>query len=90
MTDTNTLRTRAATAYAMAIAATHADSNSSAKLCLSDARACYDLDDMANAYNRSVDSLAHSVGRSHADYLDVSELRSEVAAIVALSHSSQT
>ena len=70
---TDQIKTQIATAYAMAIAAKHAtDSNST--LCLTDAQACYDRGDMKHAYNRSVASLAHSVGRRHADYLEVAAM----------------
>ena len=42
---------------------------SSARLCLADAVACYDAGDLAGATRRATKSLAYSVGLGHGDYI---------------------
>lgn len=63
------LKTQVAVAYVMAQAAKHAN-NGSAQLCVSDAKSCYDRGDMRHAYRRALDSMEHSIGIGHADYLE--------------------
>ena len=41
----------------------------SAKLCLSDARACLSIGDAEGAYRRAMDSLSYSIGILHPVYI---------------------
>tara|TARA_Y100000034_G_scaffold83558_1_gene100018 strand:+ start:173 stop:439 length:267 start_codon:yes stop_codon:yes gene_type:complete len=79
MTNANetSLRTRAAVAYVVALAAMHAArcDNDSAEVALADARSCYDRDDLRHAYFRACTSLAHSVGIFHAAYTEAVSMR---------------
>jgi len=48
--------------------ANDAATESSARLCLSDALACYDAGDLESAVQRAIKSLAYSIGVFHRDY----------------------
>lgn len=50
------------------LARKHVGTNSSARLCLSDAIRCYEDGLLDAAKNRALDSLKHSVGVFHPDY----------------------
>lgn len=61
------------------LARKHVGTNSSARLCLSDAIRCYENGLLVSAKKRALDSLRHSIGVFHKDYQRADKPKQQVA-----------